>query len=165
MESIPLAEGDLRWTFGQSVDLGAIREIVFRAQDQLGRLAEVLGASSGWVSSGLEFGIYPAMTIIDLRAWVESDNLDLPAFCVGVTPQESPDDGPRWDVDCDIAVRCYAQWDCGMHAVEELPTRSYDSPETAAAALLAAATWLLERGTAEPVDSWRRRDPGCASAP
>jgi hypothetical protein len=62
------------------------------------------------------------------------------------------------ELDGEIAVRCDARVDCGMHPIEEPPERQVESPLEAARALLEVAIWLRQRGAAEPLELWRQRD-------
>ncbi|MFI9363491.1 hypothetical protein ACIG5E_20905 [Kitasatospora sp. NPDC053057] len=62
-----------------------------------------------------------------------------------------------WALEATVSVRCDHVVDCGMHTIEEM-SASFDTPVDAARGLVEAATWLLERATTEPLDSWRERD-------
>lgn len=160
METIPLTDGDLRWVFPELVDERQVVDILRRAAGCIERLADHLGVRPSWTGSGLEFHRLPGRASATLFGCAETTEVSLvaelrlpqdPVEWVVVAP-------PPWLVDADISVRCDAAVDCGMHAIETKEDIEYLSPVDAANGLLAATTWLLQRGTEEPTGSWRRRD-------
>lgn len=157
VESVPLADGDLRWVFPALEDVPQVMEALAAADADMRRLAAHLGVRPGWTGSGLEFARLPAVT--DLGGFAETSDVSFVAGLMsGVPAGLRRDGGPPWEVSAEIAVRCDAVSDCGMHAIEKWPPSMRDSALEAAAALARAVRWLLDRGTAEPPRSWRDRD-------
>jgi len=158
VETIALADGDVRWVFPQLDNLSQVREALTVADADMRRLAGHLGVTPSWTGSGLEF--HRGAGVTDLFGCAETGEVsfvaELDSGILG--PELRTDGGPPWEVSAEIAVRCDAQIDCGMHTIEEWPTSRYDSPLHVAAGLARAVHWLLDRGTAEPPSSWRGRD-------
>jgi hypothetical protein len=157
METIPLAEGDLRWVFPELANSAEVLDVLRQADAQMRRLADHLGVRPSWTGSGVEFHRQGG-SWASLFGCAEVDGA---ASFAGELSRVVTDDGlsrSAWEVDGVIAVRCDARIDCGMHTIEERAARRHDSPLGAANDLLVVMTWLLERGVAEPVSSWRRRD-------
>ena len=158
MQTIPLAEGDVRWVFPELDDTGEVLDLVRRADAQIRVLAGHLGVRASWTRSGIEFhrlewgqaSLFGCAEAGDVSFVAQ---LWFPRRCatdLGV--------GPPWEVDGEISVRCDARVDCGPHFIEEAPAREFDSPLAATRTLLEVATWLREHAMAEPLDSWRQRD-------
>ena len=158
VETIPLVEGDLRWVFPQLADPAEVLEVLLRADARMRRLADHLGVRPGWTGSGLEFWRYEHVT--DIAGFAERGDVSfgLELWFPRTELLKAPRRGPPWEVDAEISVRCNARRDCGSHTIEELPETQYASPIAAAGGVLAAATWLLERGSAAPLSWWRERD-------
>jgi hypothetical protein len=161
VETIPLADGNLRWVFPELVDEPQVLDILQRAAGCIEQLADHLGVRPCWTGSGLEFHRFPDQQTATLFGCAETTEVSLvaelrlprdPIEWV-VTPP------PPWLVDAEISVRCEAAIDCGMHAIETKPDSEHASPVDAANGLLTATTWLLHRGTEEPASSRRQRDP------
>ncbi len=74
METIPLADGDLRRVFPELVDELQVRDILRRAAGCIGQLADHLGVRPSWTGSGLEFHRYP-----DQRTGLSRGDLRAPA--------------------------------------------------------------------------------------
>lgn len=149
--------GDLRWVFPDLDDPGEVLELAYQADAEIRLLAEHLGVRPSWTGSGVEFHRMPSgqsslfgcaetaddvSFVVDLNAWDRGGNATV---------------GPPWEVHGEIGVRCDGRVDCGMHSVEQVE-RHAESPLEAARALLEVATWLRQRGVAEPLELWRQRD-------
>lgn len=158
VKSVPLADGDLRWVFPALDDAPQVMATLAAADADMRRLAAHLGVKPGWTGSGLEFSCLPAVT--DMGGFAETSDVSFTADLMSgvVNIELRRDGGPPWEVSAQIAVRCDAVIDCGMHAIEEWPFSRHESALEAAAALARAVRWLLDRGTAEPPGSWRYRD-------
>jgi hypothetical protein len=158
VETIPLADGDLRWVFPGLDETGEVLTLVRQADLQIRQLAEHFAVRASWTGSGIEFhrlergqaslfgSVEPGEVSFVAQLW-------FPRRC-GWDQRV----GPPWEVDGEISVRCDAAIDCGLHLIEDMSPRQFDSPLEAARALLKVATWLRLRGTAEPLGSWRQRD-------
>jgi hypothetical protein len=70
-----------------------------------------------------------------------------------------------WAVRACVAVSCNAESiDCGVHEVEQWPTKTLTHPAAAAREFLAATRWLADRAGSHAADYWRTHDPlrsGC----
>jgi hypothetical protein len=156
VETIALSDGDLRWVFPDLNGTGDVLELVRQADAEIRLLAEHLGVLPGWTGSGIEFHRMPSGQS-SLFGCAEAGDV---SFAVDLTAWDrygSAWVGPPWEVAGEIAVRCDAPADCGMHPIEEAK-RQVDSPLEAARALREVATWLRQRAVAEPLESWRQRD-------
>lgn len=159
MKTIALADGDVGWVFPHFDNQPVVMEALSAADAHMRRLADHLGVTPGWTGSGLEF--HQLASVTDLFGCAETRDVtfvaELESGVLGPEPRR--EGGPPWEVSANIAVRCDAHVDCGMHIIEEWPASRHDSPQEAATALAKAAQWLHDRGAAEPPTSWRRRDP------
>jgi hypothetical protein len=166
METIPLADGDLRWVFPDLVDEPEVRDILRQAAARIEQLAGHLEVRPAWTGSGLEFHRYPGRSAASVWGCAETDEVSLIVeLAVPTNPIEwTPTAPPRWQVDARIAVRCDSPSDCGMHDIETKAASVQSSPRDAAESLLAMSTWLLRRGTEEPPSSWRQRDQSSGHA-
>jgi hypothetical protein len=139
-------------------DTAAVLSVATQADLQIRLLTEHLGVRAGWTGSGIEFHRLE-LGQAHLLGCAEAGDVSFvaqlwfPRRCAWDTSV-----GPPWQVEGEITVRCDARVDCGPHFIEELPAQLFDSPLDATRALLEAATWLRERGTSEPLASWRQRD-------
>jgi hypothetical protein len=156
--SIALADGDVRWVFPDLVNPDEVQALLREASARIGALAGHLGVRPSWTGSGLEYekGDRARASLFGCAEVPEA------SFIVTMTDSHASvwETDPlafRWELDAEVAVRCDHVADCGMHTIEEKNT-SFDDPTDAARGLVEAATWLLERGTAEPLHSWRERD-------
>ncbi|NUT48071.1 MAG: hypothetical protein HOV94_12290 [Saccharothrix sp.] len=155
MVSIPLVEGDLRWVFPHLRDADPVLDVLRLAAARVERLAGHLGGPA----AGLVFDHLPGAPYAGLSALAEVDGV---AFHVHVSLPRDPHRNvltppPPWQVEGEISVRCDAIRDCGRHEIETVES-THGTPLDAANGVLAVAGWLYRRGTAEPHDSWRRRD-------
>jgi hypothetical protein len=157
VETIRLTDGDLRWVFPDMEDTSEVLDLVRRADTQVRLLADDLGVRASWTGSGIEFHRLPSGPV-SLFGCAEAGDVSFVVDLWAPDRYGNSGVGPPWAVDGEIAVRCDAPVDCGMHAIEQVPGRRFDSPVVAARALLEVATWLRERGTAEPLEAWRQRD-------
>ncbi|BCJ68360.1 hypothetical protein [Polymorphospora rubra] len=159
MATIPLVDGNLRWVFPGLEHTGEVLDLVRQADAQIRLLAGHLGGRASGPGSGIEFHRLE-LGQASLFGYAEAGDV---SFVVQLWfPRRCAWDlstGPPWEVNGEVTVRCDAGVDCGPHFIEELTPREFDSPTDAARALAAAASWLRQRGTAEPVYSWRMRDP------
>ena len=159
METVTLADGDIGWVFPQLDNQARVLEALSAADAHMRRLADHLGVRPSWTGSGLEF--HRLVGVTDLFGCAETRDVsfvaELDSGILGPEPRR--EGGPPWEVSAEIAVRCDAQADCGMHVIEEWPASWHYSPLEAATALADAAQWLLDRGTADLPTSWRDRDP------
>ena len=155
VESIPLAEGDLRWVFPDLVEVDPVLAVLRRAAARV----ELLAGHLGRPGAGLVFDHLPGAPYAGLSARAEFEEVD---FHVLVSlPRDPhrnvPRSPPPWQVEGEISVRCDAIRDCGRHEIETVES-AHDTPLDAADGVLAVAGWLFDRGTTEPHGSWRRRD-------
>ncbi|WP_367127211.1 hypothetical protein [Saccharothrix sp. HUAS TT1] len=155
MEAIPLAEGDLRWVFPDLEDVDPVLDVLRQAAARVEQLAGHLGRPG----TGLVFDHLPGAPYAGLSALAEVDEV---AFHVHLSLPRDPHRNvvappPPWQVEGEISVRCDAIRDCGRHEIETVES-AHGTPLDAANGVLAVAGWLFGRGTAEPRDSWRRRD-------
>jgi hypothetical protein len=159
MKTIALAEGDVGWVFPHFGNSPGVLEALSVADARMRQLADHLGVTPGWTRSGLEF--HRLASVTDLFGCAEIRDVSFVAELESgvLGPELRREGGPPWEVSANIAVRCDAHGDCGMHIIEEWPASRYDSPLEAATALADVAQWLRDRGTAEPPASWRDRDP------
>jgi hypothetical protein len=159
VETIALADGDLAWVFPHMEDPHRVVAALSGADADIRKLADHLGVRPGWTGSGLEF--HRAARIADLCGFAETDDVSFLTELGSQTldGEQYSRGGPPWEVTAEIAVRCDADNDCGMHTIEAWPASRHDSPLEAATTLARAARWLLDRGTAEPVTYWREHDP------
>jgi len=159
MDTIPLNDGDLRWVFPTLVDESEVRAALRQAADQIEQLASHLGVRPAWTGAGLEFHPHPDGRTASL--WGCADSADVSMVVELNLPTDPVDQTvtapPPWSLTAHIAVRCAAPVDCGMHYIEEKESE-HSTPPDAAKAVLAAATWLHERGTEVPPGSWRQLD-------
>jgi hypothetical protein len=159
VETVKLADGDIAWVFPQLDNPEQVLEALSAADAHIRTLADHLGVRPSWTGSGLEF--HREVVVTDLFGCAETRDVSFVAeLNSGILGSElRRAGGPPWEVSAEIAVRCDAQVDCGMHIIELWPASKHDSPLEAATALADAAKWLLNRGTAELPTSWRDRDP------
>jgi hypothetical protein len=153
---MPWTDGDLRWVFPELEDADEVLNLVRRADAEIRLLAEHLKVRPSWTGGGIEFHRMPSGQS-SLFGCAEIDDI---SFVVDLSPCRHYGGvgvGPPWQVDGEIAVRCNARVDCGMHPIE-VAERQSGSPLEAARTLLEVATWLRVRAVAESVESWRQRD-------
>ncbi|KOX27996.1 hypothetical protein ADK67_13000 [Saccharothrix sp. NRRL B-16348] len=155
MAAIPLVEGDLRWVFPDLVEVEAVLTVLRLAEARVERLAGRLGRPG----AGLVFDHLPGAPYAGLSALAEFEEV---AFHVHVSLPRDPHRNvlrppPPWQVEGEISVRCDAIRDCGRHEIESVGS-AHDTPLDAADGVLTVAGWLLDRGTAQPHASWRKRD-------
>jgi hypothetical protein len=158
VETIALADGDLAWVFPHMEDPERVLAALSAADADMRKLADHLGVRPSWTGSGLEF--HRAAGIADVCGYAETDEVSFLAELQSGTldAEQYSRGGPPWEVTAEIAVRCDADNDWGMHTIEAWPASCHDSPLEAATALAHAARWLLDRGTTEPVTYWREHD-------
>jgi hypothetical protein len=106
------------------------------SSDRFGQLAGLLGnGRAGWTGCGLEYLLYPS----GQRCLGGLPGNDQVSFLAELRPPgfypRAP--GPGWEVDAEVAVRCEADLDCGMHTVESFERTNLS---TAAEAVAAAST-------------------------
>ena len=110
----------------------------------------------GWTGSGLGYSLYPS----GQRSLDGSAENDQVSFLVELRPPGFyAEAGLDWEVEAEVAVRCDAEVDCGMHTVESFERTGLESAAEAVAALDAATQWLVDRARAVRPADWRRRDP------
>jgi len=134
VETVRLADGDIAWVFPQLDDPAQVLGVLSAADAHMRRLADHLGVRPSWTGSGLEF--YRLATATDRFGCAETRDISFAAeLDSGILgPEPRREGGPPWEVSAEIAVRCDAQVDCGMHAIEEWPASRHDSPLEAAPA-------------------------------
>jgi hypothetical protein len=160
VETVPLADGDLRWVFPDMTEHSAIKPILAEAAECIERLARQMGVRASWRGSGLEFQRFPQQdSLADLSGYAETGDV---TFFAEIDVPRHPTEWtmtppPPWLVEASIAVRCDADIDCGMHTIEER-TGSYDTALDAARALASMTHWLLDRGTTTSPTAWRALD-------
>jgi len=157
VETIPLADGDPHWVFPDLADTATVLDLLGQADAQVRQLAAHLGVRASWTGSGIEYhrtrsgrtSMFGCAEVADVSFVAE--------LCSVPDVDEGLAVGPPWQVRGEITVRCDGRVDCGMHVIEET-TAQFDIPQDAAGALLNVTGWLRQRGTAEPLVSWRQRD-------
>jgi hypothetical protein len=158
VKTVPIAEGDPAWVFPEEVVTSALAESLSASSDRVRQVATLLPAGrAGWSGSGLEYWLYPSGKRC-LSGVAENPQV---SFTVDLIP---PDFYPGasssdWQVTADISVRCDAEADWGMHAVESCTPQACREAEDAVAAVETATRWLLDRCRAVPPADWRTRDP------
>lgn len=161
MDTIALADGDLRWLFPQAVEREALRATLGRARDEILQLARHISGRAGWTGEGVEFHSLPSGQI-ELVAYAESADA---TFWAELRPAGYFSGDPHttgWYVDSEITVRCDHEQDCGTHTIEERNEQHFAESSQAAEGFLTAVMWLRERGTAEAAGYWRAHDPTAA---
>lgn len=163
-EAIPLRQGNLRWVFPNLEDPGPVSNLLSHADDLISDLARHL-ASPGRHECSLEYVRIDGITLPGVYGRVETGDV---SFSIGMgTPRRCLWDqrfGPPWQVTATVEVTCEQCAECGLHIVEEHIESSRTTLQ-AARALVTAAHWLRERGTAEPAGSWRAKTRPCQPAP
>jgi hypothetical protein len=159
VDTIPLAEGEVRWVFPALDDTSDVLDLLRRADGEIRLLADHLGVRASWTGTGIEFHRLE-WGQASLFGCAETGDVSFIAeLWVPHRFALDPQSGPPWEVEGEISVRCDAPADCGMHPIEEMAPQQFDTPLHTTQALLRVATWLRERGMAEPPSSWRQRDP------
>jgi hypothetical protein len=157
MEVFPLEQGDPAWVFGDDFD-AAIHQTLSRAAEQVIALASVVHGRPGWSGAGLEFHQYPGSPRHGIAPQTQlSGSVATPdgtSFEANLARAQN-----GFEVDAEIAVRCDAEADCGMHTVLALPTAQSPDAAQAAEALLTATQWLHQQAISHQPDHWRNNDP------
>lgn len=161
MEVFPLDQGDPAWVFGDNYETEPVHRLLAEAADQMIALACAVHGQASWAGAGLEFHRLPGGPWHGPRTKLAgsvavSDGI---SFEVDLSPAEG-----AFEVDAEIAVRCDAQVDCGMHTVLALPSRQATDAKHAADELLAATRWLYHQGLAQSTLHWREQDPRAGHA-
>ena len=145
----PLQEGNLSWMFHAEVD-PVVSERLQEASETVEKIARSLGKKAGWSGSGLEFHVVDSGTSIagfaekdDVTFWVELRRAE--------AWEKSDSNVGEWAVEAEVAVRCDAVIDCGMHRVAEWPVLVTSSPSAAADAMV------------EALNGWRSLTPSTRS--
>jgi hypothetical protein len=158
MEVFPLDQGDPAWVFGDDYDDTAVHQALSRAAEQLIALASDVHGRLGWSGAGLEYhrlpgspqhGTAPRTLLIG--------SVQAPHGTEFETSLAQAQNG--FEVDTEIAVRCDAEIDCGMHTVLALPTAQSPNAAHAAEALLTATQWLHQQAISHQPNHWRDNDP------
>jgi hypothetical protein len=163
-QALPLSRGDLRWVFPDLEDPGPVSNLLSHADGLISSLAHHLGVSPGRHARALEYVRIDGITLPGVYGRVETGDV---SFSIGMgTPRRCLWDqrfGPPWEVTATVEVTCEQGAECGLHIVED-HSESCRTPLQAAQALMTAAHWLHERGTAEPAGSWRAKIHPCQPA-
>ncbi|WP_037619828.1 hypothetical protein [Streptomyces aureus] len=158
MDVIPLSQGELRWVFPEAAEPDAVRDALSEADAQVTALARHLGAPAGRAGEGLAFHRVEGFVLAGVFGSTEAEgvgfsaSLSFPRRCLW-----EPRWGPPWEVEAEVAVQCDQVAECGGHTLAER-SRTFSTPIGAARGLVEATAWLLERGTTEPLLSWRARE-------
>lgn len=163
-ESIPLSQGDLQWVFPGLEDPRQVSSLLRGADGLMSDLASHLGVSTGHHARALEYVRIEGITLPGVYGRVETGGVSF-SIWMG-TPRRCLWDqrfGPHWEATAQVEVTCEQGAECGLHIVEE-HSESCRTPLQAAQALMTAARWLHERGTAEPTGSWRAKIRPCHPA-
>lgn len=163
-EAIPLSQGNLRWVFPSLEDPGPVSNLLSHADGLMSDLARHLGISPSRHSRALEYARIEGITLPGVYGRVGTGDV---SFSIGMgTSRRCLWDqrfGPPWEVTAAVEVTCEQGSECGLHIVEER-SESCQAPLHAARALITAARWLHERGTAESAGSWRAKIHPCQPA-
>lgn len=163
-ESIPLSQGDLQWVFPGLEDPRPVSTLILGADGLMSDLASHLGVSTGDHARILEYVRIEGITLPGIYGRVETAGVSF-SIWMG-TPRRCLWDqrfGPPWEATAQVEVTCEQGTECGLHIVEE-HSESRQTPLQAAQALMTAARWLHERGTAEPTRSWHAKIRPCQPA-
>ena len=160
MDTVLLADGDIKWLFPAAHDPMAITSLLQRAAAQMDEMARGLPKTSTTTSLSLAYVRLPTEGVTNLWAYTDTGDitfeveLDLPRHPTEWTVQPPP----PWTLISRISLRCDGDSDCGMHIVEEM-THEYSADCDAAQGLLDAAINLARRASNSTTSAWRGQDP------